>query len=51
MIHYGTETKLDGAVMYACPFDVRAGENYFYNNALGFYGWVIGLNLVSCLNK
>lgn len=42
---------MDGAALYACPYDLKAGEKFFYSNALGFYSWVIGMNLSSLLRS
>ena len=44
------KSKVDGAGIYACPYDVKSGADFFYNNAFGFYSWVIGVNLAKTLN-
>lgn len=36
---------LDGAVLYATPWNTRDGFEYFTKNFFGFYSWVIGIKL------
>lgn len=44
-------SKLDGAGLYATPYDVKAGHDYFYTKCWGFYSWVIGVNLANYIHK
>lgn len=36
---------LDGAVLYATPWNARDGFDFFCNNFYGLYSWAIGVNL------
>lgn len=36
---------LDGAVLYATPWNTRDGFDFFCNNFYGLYSWAIGVNL------
>ncbi len=42
---------MDGAGLYACPFDLKGGKKFFDTNCFGFYSWVVGINLSSNLGK
>lgn len=49
--HSGDNSRLDGAGVYACPYDLSVGLKFFYENAFGLYSYAIGLNLVNCLQQ
>ena len=49
LINEGKEAakKLDGAVLYATPWNILTGWKFFYENMFGLYTYVIGM----CLNE
>lgn len=51
LVRAKNETKLDGACMYACPYDVVKGEKFFYTTHFGFYSWLIGVNLADGMHN
>jgi len=36
---------LDGSVLYATPWDLTSGSNFFYTNMFGIYAYAVGMNL------
>ena len=50
LIHAKENSKLDGAGIYACPYDVKTGEEFFYTSHFGLYAWVIGYNLANVIH-
>jgi hypothetical protein len=51
LVNKGKDSPLDGAGLYACPFDLKGGKKFFDTNCFGLYSWVVGINLSSNLGK
>ena len=41
----GVKKMVDGALLYCCPWGVRDGYKFFYENMGGMYSWAIGMIL------